>query len=275
MVGTAAPLRRRPSAATHGGQTPQAAGGQAAAQRPADAHSAADAAALRRPATRHSNGGARQDSGGAVTRGTVQRPERPPQADISQDSVSTAPQRRLSGRAPKEHAEDAKLLAMPSHPATGSPSHGAGEASEGETQHQRPATPKPAGRERGELVVNTASPGNSVSDTSASGGRTREQSLERSTDVAAAIGSSSVSMTQHERAGPAEHQTVVTADLRLTCSIPSAPECIAGAHAADGTAAVSSEECPQVGFRSLVEQTCKAYPLFSRDGAGSMPNTSS
>ena len=252
VVGTAAPLSRRqpPAAARSGAQQPADSRAAAAESPVHTVHTAAGAAALRSPTPRAAEAGARRGSSGAAPRRVGESAGRTRHARVSRDGSPAAQEQQKMGHAPKaDTAEDATASALQSRPAAGSLPRSAGMMADGEVQHRDQVGREPADRERGDVVVKTASPGNSIRSASASGDRTREKPLARCTDAdaAAAARRSSVSMTQHERTGVAEQQTVVTADLRLTCSILSAPECITGGHAAGGTAAESSDECSQVG----------------------------
>jgi len=275
VVGTAAPLRRRPSAAARVGESPRPAGGEAVTRDPAHALAAAGDTAPRSPAPRHSKGESRPGSSDTVSRRVVQRTDRAPHATVQRDGVPASREQQTTRHAPEEAAEDARPLTKQSHPATRLLPNGGGEMSHGGMQHQDQPGREPADRQRGDVVVKAMLADNAVSSASASGDRVREEPHGRRTDAAAATGSCSVSSFQHGRARAAEQQTVVTADLRLTCSIPNAAEHGPGVRATDSTAAESSDECPQVGFRSLLEQACRVYRLVSREGAGSVPNTSS
>ena len=236
-------------------------GDPAAAQRPADDRKAKGAAEVRSPAPPHAKGGARQDSSAAAGRRVVQKDERTPQARVSRDGASASREQRAAGYPREKDAEDATLLAKRSqHPATGSLPHGTSRPSDGDMQRQDQAELESADPGHGYHVIETTSPGNPARSLVKTGDQMQEQPLERRIVTAAAAESRSVSRTQLDHPAEAERQTaVVTADLRLTCSIPAAAQHTVGTHAAEGRAARSSGERCQVGFSSLLEPACRSH----------------
>ena len=225
-MGTAASLQRRTSAASRAGGHVAASSGSPAAQRPQDESPSKGRAGQRDSAPADVNSGADHSSQGRVAQRAAGSAGLMPQRRISGGPASAAQPQRDSASPLVQHGE-VKTYSQATHRLASV----AGESKRA-LPHGNEAQPSADGQLHAAEVDGSAKPRD---DPIADEGLMAQPIECRSTTAAAAPAGGLVSRGQGDDMQAAGQQpTTVSADLRLTCSVPQAMACLSGT--GDGSA---------------------------------------